>query len=575
MSRLIAIEWDDSQILIASAIGSGKRLVFDQAFEVDLDESSDQTSLKDELISILENHKVTKGEATVVIGRSGVEMRQFSVPIVPDNELPDIVRFQAKSHFTSINDKWQLDFVKIASRDKSKIEILAAAISPQLIEQIEEGLEGTGVVVKHIVLRPFAAAALMRDRLKANKGQLIVDCMADETDLTVTLGADVLLTRTVRTPSTYDATAAAGMITQEIRRTMAAASNQLDGQKVESVIICGRAENHTEFKAALENDLKISVDFFQPFEAVSVRSSLAKNLPEHLGRFAPLLGSLVDQAEGSNHTIDFLNPRRAEVSHTGRDRAVLWASVAAIAFVVIFAAIYMILSSKESEITKKQAELNQLRNFNTDTKQVVGETELIDDWVNKQVIWLDELDELSNRTMFADNLILDNLFGASTQSNRNAGKPSITLKGKMQSRDVESQVVRSLETRPYQVYPKSFKDVDDSLYPHEFQMTVFVTDGEEEISDEEADKIHAENEARQKAEDKKAEDKKADGEKNKQQLSEEQKDDEQKDDEQNDDDQKDEDNDESSDDSNSDEDSNSDDESADDDESDKDSDDED
>ena len=563
MSRLIAIEWDDSQILVASALGSGKRIVFDQAFEVDLDESSDQTSLKDELISILENHKVSKGEATVVIGRSGVEMRQFSVPNVPDNELPDIVRFQAKSHFTAINDKWQLDFVKIASRDKTKIEILAAAISPQLIDQIEEGFEGTSVVVKHIVLRPFAAAALMRDRLTANKGQLIVDCMADETDLTVTLGADVLLTRTVRTPSTYDASAAAGMITQEIRRTMAAASNQLDDQKIESVIICGRAENHSELKAALENDLKISVDFFQPFEAVSVRSSLSKNLPEHSGRFAPLLGSLVDQAEGSNHTIDFLNPRRAEVSHTGRNRAVLWGSVAAVVVVVIFAAIYMILSSKESEITKKQAELNQLKNFNTDTKQVVGETELIDDWVNKQVVWLDELDELSSRTMFADNLILDNFFGANTQNSRNGGKPSITLKGKMQSRDVESQVVRSLENRPYQVYPKTFKDIDDSLYPHEFQMTVFVTDGEEEISDEEADKIHAENEARAKAENEKVADDK----------SEEQSSDEQDDEEQDDEDQNDDDTDESSDDSNSDDESTDNDESTGDDESDEESDD--
>ena len=407
MSRFIAIEWDDSQILIASASGSGNRIVFDQAFEVDLNDSSDQSSLKSELTSILENHNLTKGEATVVIGRSGVEMRQFSVPKVPDNELPDIVRFQAKSHFASINDKWQLDFVKIASRDQSKTEILAAAISPQLIDQINEGFDGTGVIVKHIVLRPFAAAALMRDRLEANKAQLIVDCMADETDLTATSGADVLLTRTVRTPSTYDAAGAAGMITQEIRRTIAAASNQLDDQRIENVIICGRAENHTELRSALETDLKVSVDFFQPFEAVNVRSSLSKNLPEHSGRFAPLLGSLVDQAVGSNHTIDFLNPRKTEISHTGRDRAVIWAGVAALVFVVVFIGIYMILANAEAKVTKKQAELQQLIKFNEDSEQVIGEIELIDRWKEKDVIWLNELDEISGRTMFADNMIVD------------------------------------------------------------------------------------------------------------------------------------------------------------------------
>lgn len=503
MSRFIAIEWDDSQILLASASGTGKRITFDQAFEVDLAGTDDDSTLKNEIRAVLASHKVTKGEATVVIGRSGVEMRQFSVPNVPDDELPDIVRFQSKSYFASLNDKWQLDFVKIASRDSAKTEILAAAISPQLIEQIKEGFEDTGVVVKHIVLRPFAAAALLRDRLVGGTCQLIVDRMADETDLTVMFGQDVLLTRTVRTPATYDEAAAARVIAQEIRRTIVSASNQLEGSKVEKVIVCGRSENHGDLKTAIESDLKIAVDFFQPFEAVNVRSSLAKNLPEHAGRFAPLLGSLVDQAAGAAHTIDFLNPRKTEVSHSGRNRTILWGSIAALVLITLFATCYLILSNKQAEVTQREKQLNELRAFNSDSEEIIKETEILDKWKAGDVVWLKELDEISSRLLFADNIIVDS-FGANADLFGGSNQSTVELRGKMQSIDIQEKVVKGLQDRPYFVRPNQTKDVANSTYPKSFDFTIKVEsdvdqkqDDKKQINSESSDSISSEDSAEQ------------------------------------------------------------------------------
>ncbi|MBU1155951.1 MAG: 30S ribosomal protein S13, partial [Proteobacteria bacterium] len=52
------------------------------------------------------------------------------------------------------------------------------------------------------------------------------------------------------------------------------------------------------------NNIRLVID-----HAYKVEGDLRRSLPENADRFAPLLGALWDELEGTPHALDFLNPR--------------------------------------------------------------------------------------------------------------------------------------------------------------------------------------------------------------------------------------------------------------------------
>ena len=119
---------------------------------------------------------------------------------MPEDELPDVVRFQAVRQFTTLGDNWPLDFVPLGPNADGGMNVLAAAISPELLEQIRKDCSVAGITVSRLVLRPFAAAALLKDQLGDGQCRMIVDLLRDEADLTVLIGSQVIFPRTVRLP---------------------------------------------------------------------------------------------------------------------------------------------------------------------------------------------------------------------------------------------------------------------------------------------------------------------------------------------------------------------------------------
>ena len=75
--------------------------------------------------------------------------------------------------------------------------------------------------------------------------------------------------------------------------TIAAASNQLHGRRVERVILCGEGSDQAAIKALVETELSLEVELFNPFDEISVKTELQSARPPHAGRFAPLIGMLL------------------------------------------------------------------------------------------------------------------------------------------------------------------------------------------------------------------------------------------------------------------------------------------
>ena len=185
---------------VAVARTRGREIVIEHAFAVDLMPRDVGTTAADvnvgeQIAAALAARNVGRCETLVAVGRASIELRGLSIPPSPPEELPDMVRFQALRQFTGIGEDWPMDFVPLESTEADSLSVLAATISPEIVEQIRHTCRAAELTPRRLVLRPFAAASLLRRRADSAPGscRMMVDLLADEADLTVVVDQQVAL----------------------------------------------------------------------------------------------------------------------------------------------------------------------------------------------------------------------------------------------------------------------------------------------------------------------------------------------------------------------------------------------
>jgi Tfp pilus assembly PilM family ATPase len=447
MAQLLAIEWDAREARVAVGRMRGKELTVERAFAVRLATAGDAGSAPEapagaRIADVLASLGLGRMDTLVAIGRTNIELRQLTVPPAPPDELPEIVRFQALRQFTTIGEDWPLDFVPLGAGEGESVNVLAAAISPEVVEQIRSTCVASHLVPKRIVLRPFGAASLLRrhDRGAAQPCRLMVDLLAEEADLSVLDGEHLLLTRTVRLAAVDDREALARGLLGEIRRTIAAANNQLGGRRVEKVILCGDGTEHDAIRKLVEQELSLEVELFDPFSEVRLEGELRDERPPQSGRFAPLLGLLLDEATGTPHALDFLHPRKKPEQTDQRRRKLLIAATAAVACLAALFLIWVQLSSLDDEIQAIRVQSAGMKKKLDEAKKWGKEAGVVQEFLDHDFNWLDEMEWLSVNLPGAEDVILSDISFKATPPEGGA-----------------------LDIAGFMRQPDQFKDIEDRL----------------------------------------------------------------------------------------------------------------
>ena len=399
MARLLALEWDAREARAVVARTRGKAVAVEQTFVVPLPQgdNASEADVGPILAKVIAERGLGKIDTLVAVGRSSIELRFLSTPPVPPEELPDLVRFQALRQFTTLGEDWPLDFVPLAAGSDGGNNVLAAAISPELVQQIKETGTAAGIHITRLVLRPFAAASLLRKEANDDKCRMMVDLLRDDADLTVLIGPQVIFPRTVRLPSVTDPEALARSVLAESRRTIIAAQNQLGGRRVEEVVIFGDGQHHSVLKDVLAKELVLPVKLVDPFDSVEWAEPLRAQKPENPGTFAPLLGMLLDEADGAAHAIDFLHPRKKPEPASRKKLYAMIGGGLAAALVLLGFVIQWQLWSLDSRIEElKKTRTNQEKLAKTSAKPRADVAKL-DQFAAADIIWLDELRLVSEK----------------------------------------------------------------------------------------------------------------------------------------------------------------------------------
>jgi len=415
MARLLAIEWDNTEARVVVATARGESISIDEAFAIPLPPRGEQDSGDADRGAVigaaLAARRLGRVQCLAAVGRASIELKQLSLPPSPDDELPDLVRFQALRDFHSLDEDWPLDFIPLTPEADKPRQVLAAAISTELVAQIRETTRKAGLEPERLVLRPCAAASLLR-RVEIREPEhvrLLVDVLADEADLTVLVDGQVVFLRTARLPGDALAPDAHRPLVSEIRRTIAAARNQLGGRKVDAIHLCGSGADHAALAAQIERDIDLPCRVFDPFTGLSLSRELKTSPPDRTGRFTPLVGMLLDESQQAAPAIDFLNPRRRPPPPDHRRKLALVA--AAVGALVLLGAgwFWSQLSGLDDEIATLAQDSKDKDKLVAKAKEFELAAKEIDAWRAGDINWLDELRELSGDFPVAKDVLITQL----------------------------------------------------------------------------------------------------------------------------------------------------------------------
>ncbi len=482
MPQLLALEWDGTEARLAVASSRGDQVLIEQAFSVELRSrepggDKSEVDIGARLAAALGCAGLGRMDTLVAIGRTNIELRQLLLPPAPDDELPDLVRFQAMREFNEFDENWLLDFVPLGDLPDQPRTVLAAAIGPELVEQIQQTCQAAGLKPRRLVLRACAAASLLARSESSRHGELrlLIDLLSEEADLTVMSDGRVVFLRTTRVGGDPPQPQ---VLIGEVRRTMAAVQNQLGGRKVDSIVLCGRGAQQTEMAERIEKDLAVPTEVFDPFQGLKLGGELRSAPPEHPGRFAPLIGLLLAELEHTGHAVDFLHPRRRQVEPPKWRRYVLPA-LAAAALLGIYLGIQHIQRGKlnqrieDLEIQKKSWESTTER-----AVKIQKVVELIDKWAATDVCWLDVLAEGSRKFPPSEDAVLGHL---TLGPGPNSQGGLMTLEGFAKSLPVIEKMEQGLRDPERRVDSKS-SSPDTSVKPYTLHFSGSVIIGNAPVS---------------------------------------------------------------------------------------------
>jgi Tfp pilus assembly PilM family ATPase len=478
MSRLIAIEWDNREARVAVASEKRGQAVVEDVFAIPFEPTTGPKEIGRQLAAGLSAHRIRGGNTLVAVGRNSIELKLFNLPPAPDDDLPEMVRFQSPREFTSWADGWPLDYVSLSEDPEQQRMVLAATIAPEIVKQVEETCQIAGLKPENLVLRPCAAASLLTrtKKLTGDEPQLLIDLLADEMDLTVTIRGRVVFTRTARLPNDALATADfAKPLVAEVRRTIGAAQNQLGGRRVERVWLCAGSDEQNELARHLAESLNLPTELFDPFVEVPQAGNLEIARGSHRGRFAPVLGMVIDAAAESQHAIDFLNPKRRPEKPSQRPRALIYAT-AAVLLVGLFGAWYWsFLNSLDGQIADLKNQNLAKQKTADKFKPVVDKVAAIEAWQAENVNWLNELKRMAEKLPPADGVMFTDLkLNAQT-----GGGGKIAFNGLVKETAMVQTLENSLRDPKHQV-ESSYTAPKDEVKPYKYEFETGVTVASEE-----------------------------------------------------------------------------------------------
>lgn len=468
MPNRLVLEIDELKYRIAKVSAEGKRLQLSRPVEVSLSPDDDAKARAGKLKEAIQQAGLGRGECDVILSRRAIELREISLPPAPDEELPEMVRFSSRNEFASVNENWSIDFVPLTDAPEQQRIVLAAALSPQLAQDVKQLCDLVGLKPTRMLLRPFCTAQALVPA-DAPKPVLLVHDLGNELEVSMVHGRKVFMTRTVKLPE-EDADERLKVIVREIQRSRLLTAKSVAGRAVGETLIATPPAQRETLSALLA---PLDIGPYHLVDACQVIAEEGGTLDAtEAEKYVAHYGAGLGLTKRNWPEIDFGAPRKKVEKKTDYRKIAIWSSLAGCLLLAAIGTAWFLLAEQARKIANLETEFNQLKKANDDlgVEQVVGEVSLIDNWEKDNVNWLEELREVSQRMLTADDAMV-----ATLKADLGREGPEIVLKGKLNERDTNTKLRNNLAARPYEIEQRrNVMSTESQDYPFEFEYALLL-----------------------------------------------------------------------------------------------------
>lgn len=466
MAKRLAIEWDNKELRIVAGTVRGGRVSISDVIIQPIEDASPE-KIGEVLGQLTEQRGLQRNAAAIALGRGKAELRELKLPPVPEAELPDMVRFQAIRNFSTAGERSAIDFLP-SKQDADGIRVVAAAVGPEELKNCALVALPSHLTVERLALRPVAAVALYRRVAGFNVGEVVlIDLLSEDADVVVVREGHTAFVRSIRLPE--DPAIRVRTLASEVRRSLMASQDIGGVELPRRFVLWGRADLHADDLEKLSTALGSKVEALDPFTLVDVESKAKKELPEHVGRLAPLIGLLDAETTNGKDLIDFLNPRRPPKPPSKKPKMLLIGALAASIIGGGFFVGWNKLRQMDSAIASRKSYEASLKEGVALADESIGRTNLVETFVDGDVFWLDEFRRIAEQLPTSKEVMVSSVSASIPRD----GGGEIKLAGGASNAGAVAEIGALLRDDQHTVLSKGYTlNADKAPYQYSFDETI-------------------------------------------------------------------------------------------------------
>lgn len=409
MARFIALDWDNKQLNIVSANVGKNGIQLQKAVSFQEEQSpnlAEAEALGNLLRDRLKSSGIAPAPVLISVGRDRVIVKDVRYPPVPAAEEPALVRFQAVKEITDAPEDVVIDYTVVGEGSGDR-RAMALILRRELLNTYSAICKAAGLKLAGVTPRPFGIlacldqavgkAVMTSDPDHADSALAVLTLSDTWAEFCVARNGTLMLARSIPV---------AGNLSGEVRRNLSVHAGQSPKNPIRALFVAGKEEQQNALRLSLGDSIGLPVYSLDPFGELERPDLPAKGR----SAFTGAVGLLHLQASLGEMPINFAHPKEPKPpKDPNRLRIIAAAAVAAVLLVAAGVYGYLAISAKDAQIDKlgiqQTALKKQLEVLEEDAKRIKA----IGDWTGTEVVWLDELYDMTDRFPDVTNIRLTSL----------------------------------------------------------------------------------------------------------------------------------------------------------------------
>ena len=252
--------------------------------------------------------KISTRQTAVIVGRDAVVLRRIELPYVADNELPDMVRFQAAAKASTPIDRLALDFIPLETLPEAPRVAVTVTMDGSRMKTINETIAGAGLELVSVGLSATALTALVTEAGAPKGVTLVLLQKGENLELSLLEGGRLTFSHSIRLEETEGAPVLQPL-QAELNRALVAMSQAHTAAAVARVFVIPGVQLNPAVNEILEKRFPGLVQRLDPRDRAQITSLTTEEQTVAL-KAGPAIGHLAAVQQANVQLIDFVNPRK-------------------------------------------------------------------------------------------------------------------------------------------------------------------------------------------------------------------------------------------------------------------------